>query len=112
MVFFPRGMGEEKQRSVETSSGVFGKEACIELPAGGLADTADHTGMAKYQPSEGSPGNLQSSRGEMVSLHFLFLSMCFYESNTFHGSVCQSFFFIFLITIPQLHIINYLQIYQ
>lgn len=65
-LFFPRGMGEEKQSSIETSFGVFGNEACVELPAGGLADSAAHTGMAKYQPSEGSPGNRQSSRGGMI----------------------------------------------
>lgn len=57
----------------------------------------------------GSPGNLQSSRGEMISRPFLYLSMYFHENNTFNGSICQSFFF--LVNILQLHIINYLQIY-
>lgn len=91
--FFPKGMGEEKQRFIETSFGVFWKEACVELPAGCLTDTADHTGMAKYQPSEGSPGNLQSSRGEMISLHFLYLSTCFQESNPWKH--LSKFFFLF-----------------
>ena len=68
-------MGEEKQNSIETSFGVFGKEACVELPAEGLADTADHTGMVKYQASEEAP-EICSLAGEKWSPFPFYTCLC------------------------------------